>query len=73
MTESVREKSGTTRIQLQSLPEEQREQMEKVMGEQMDMMTGMMSGDPVVAEVRSVRVNTELPRVIFSDSKTNSK
>lgn len=54
--------------QLRSLPEQQRKQMEKMMGESMNMVTGMMSGEPIVIEVQSVKVNTELPPGTFADS-----
>ena len=51
--------------QMEQLPAQQRKQMEKMMGNQMDMMKQMMSGEPIVIEVQSVRVNTEIPDGIF--------
>jgi len=54
--------------QLESMPEEQRKHMEEMMGDGMNMMQGALSGEPVVVEVRSVTVNTELPIGVFADS-----
>lgn len=54
--------------ELDRMPQEQRDQMETMMEDGMDMMRGALSGDPVVVEVLSVSVNTELPRGVFADS-----
>jgi len=50
---------------MEQMPEQQRKQMEKMMGGQMDMMRQMMSGEPIVIEVQSVQVNTQIPEGIF--------
>jgi hypothetical protein len=39
--------------------------MEKMMGDKMEMMQQMMSGEPIVVEVQSVEVNVELPDGVF--------
>jgi hypothetical protein len=51
--------------QMENMPEQQRKQMERMMGDQMKTMKQMMSGEPVVIEVQSVKVNTEIPSGIF--------
>jgi hypothetical protein len=38
-----------------------------MMGDQMQMMKQMMSGEPIVVEVQSVQVNTTLPDGMFSN------
>lgn len=42
--------------------------MEKMMGNPMEMMKQMMSGEPIAIEVQSVQVNTNIPDGIFSRS-----
>lgn len=55
--------------QLEQLPEAQREQMKKMMGEeQLKQLQAMMSGKPSVIEVQDVKVNVPLPEDVFSGS-----
>lgn len=65
MSEQQRQKMKQMMQQMENMPEQQRKQMERMMGNQMDMMKRMLSGEPVVVEVQSVKVNTEIPQGIF--------
>ena len=51
--------------QMENIPEAQRKRMEQMMGQQMNMIKQMLSGEPIVVEVQSVQVNTEIPNGIF--------
>lgn len=66
MSDQQRQQMQQMMKKMKQLPEQQRKQMEKMMGGQMDMMKQMMSGDPIVIEVQSVQVNTDLPDGIFN-------
>jgi hypothetical protein len=68
MSEKERQQMQQMMQQLKAMPERQRKQMEKMMGDRMDTMTRMVSGEPIVVEVRSVKVNTEIPAGVFSRS-----
>jgi hypothetical protein len=65
MSEQQRQKMQQLMQQMENMPEQQRKQMERMMGDQMKTMKQMMSGEPVVIEVQSVKVNTEIPSGIF--------
>ena len=67
MSEQQRQQMQQAMKQMENMPEQQRKRMEQMMGNQMEMMKRMMSGEPVVVEVQSVEVNTELPDGIFAD------
>jgi hypothetical protein len=65
MSEQQRKQMKMMMQKMENMPEQQREQMKKMMGGQMEMMKQMMSGDPIVVEVQSVKVNVELPEGMF--------
>jgi hypothetical protein len=65
MSEKQRKQMEQMMEKMETMPEQQRKQMEKMMGDRMEMMKGMMSGDPVVVEVQSVQVNVDLPEGTF--------
>lgn len=65
MSDQQRQQMKKMLKKLENLPEQQRKQMEKMLGDQMGMMKQMFSGEPVVVEVQSVQVNTEIPEGIF--------
>lgn len=65
MSEKQRKKMEQAMAQMKNMPEQQRKQMEKMMGNKMEMMKQMMSGEPIVVEVQSVKVNGELPDGVF--------
>lgn len=65
MSDEQRQQMKEVMKKMEDMPEQQRRQMEKMMGDQMETMTQMMSGDPVVVEVQSVQVNSDLPDGIF--------
>jgi hypothetical protein len=65
LSDQQRQQMKKAMEQMENMPEEQRKRMEKMMGDQMEMMKQMMSGDPIVVEVQSVQVNTELPDGVF--------
>lgn len=65
ISEQQRQQMKKAMEQMENMPEQQRKQMEKMMGGQMEMMKQMMAGDPIVVEVQSVQVNTELPDGVF--------
>lgn len=67
MSEQQRQQMQQAMKQMENMPEAQRKQMESMMGDQMQMMKQMMSGEPIVVEVESVQVNTELPDGMFSN------
>lgn len=67
MSEKQRQQMEQAMKQMENMPETQRKQMESMMGDQMEMMKQMMSGEPIVVEVQSVEVNTELPDGMFSN------
>jgi hypothetical protein len=50
---------------MEQMDEEQRQMMERMMGDQMKQMEQMMSGEPMVVQVQSVAVNEPLPDGIF--------
>lgn len=54
--------------QLEQMPPEQREQAMQMMGDQMQQMKNMMSGEPMVVTVTSLKVNVPLPDGIFDGS-----
>jgi hypothetical protein len=65
ISEKQRQQMEQMMKQMENMPAQQRKQMERMLGDKMDMMKRMMSGDPVVIEVQSVKVNTEIPSGIF--------
>lgn len=65
MSDQQRQQMKQAMQKMKDLPEQQRQQMENMMGSQMEMMKQMMSGDPVVIEVQSVEVNSDLPDGMF--------
>lgn len=65
MSEQQRRRIEQLMKQMKNMPQAQREQMQKTLGEQMKTMKQMMSDDPVVVEVQDVQVNTEIPDGIF--------
>jgi hypothetical protein len=65
LSEKQRQQMKQAMQQMESMPAQQRKQMEKMMGGQMEMMTQIMSGDPITIEVQSVQVNTDIPEGIF--------
>lgn len=65
MSEKERKKMKMIMDKMETMPEQQREQMKQMMGGQMEMMKQMMSGEPIVVEVQSVRVNVDLPEGTF--------
>jgi len=65
MSEQQRKQMQKMMEKMENMPEQQRQQMKKMMGGQMEMMTQMMSGEPIVVEVQSVQVNVDLPEGMF--------
>lgn len=65
ISEQQRQQMKKAMEQMENMPEQQRKQMENMMGDQMEMMKQMMAGEPIVVEVQSVQVNTELPDGVF--------
>ena len=65
MSEQQRKQMEQAMAQMENMPAQQRKQMEKMMGDRMEMMKQMMSGDPVVVEVKRVQVNVALPEEMF--------
>jgi hypothetical protein len=47
------------------MPEKDSERMKQMMGNQVEMMKQMLSGEPIVVEVKDVQVNTEIPPGVF--------
>ena len=50
---------------LESPPEQKRKQMENMMGGQMEMTKQIMAGEPIMIDVQSVEVNTDIPEGVF--------
>ncbi len=50
---------------LENMPDQKSERMKRMMGDQIDMMKQMLSGEPMVIEVKDVKVNTEIPAGVF--------
>jgi len=65
MSEKQRQQMQQMMQKMENMPAQQRKRMEQMMGQQMEMMKQMMSGEPIVIEVQSVKVNTEIPQGIF--------
>jgi len=61
MSEQERKQMEQAIAQMKNMPEQQRKQMERMMGDKMEMMKQMMSGEPIIVEVQSVKVNVDLP------------
>ena len=65
MSEEEKKKMAMMIQRLENMPEEESKRMKQMMGSQVDMMKQMLSGDPIVVEVKSVKVNTEIPPGVF--------
>jgi len=65
LSDQQRQQMEQAMKQMEDMPAQQRRMMEKMMGDRMKTMTQMMTGDPIVVEVQSVQVNTDLPEGIF--------
>lgn len=66
MSEEQQRQMEQLKKQMEDMPEEQRRQMEQMMGDGLEMMQNMMSGEPMVVEVKRVQVNVDLPPEAFS-------
>lgn len=65
MSEKEKKKMSMMIQRMENMPEEKSERMKQMMGNQVEMMKRMLSGDPIVVEVKNVKVNTEIPPGIF--------
>lgn len=66
MSEQQRKQMQQMMQKMENMPEQQRKQMQQMMGEgQMEMMKQMMSGEPIIVDVQSVKVNVDLPEGMF--------
>jgi hypothetical protein len=65
MSEEEKKKMAMMIQRLENMPEKDSERMKQMMGNQVEMMKQMLSGEPIVVEVQSVKVNTEIPLGVF--------
>jgi hypothetical protein len=65
MSEKEKQKMAMMIKRMENMPEEESKRMKQMMGSQLDMMKQMLSGEPIVVEVQSVKVNTEIPPGVF--------
>lgn len=65
LTEKEKKQMAMMIKKLESMPEKDSERMKRMMGDQIDMMKQMLSGEPMVIEVQDVKVNTEIPAGVF--------
>jgi hypothetical protein len=65
MSEKQKKQMAMMIEKMENMPEEQSKRMQKMMGNQLDMMKQMLSGEPMVVEVQDVKVNTEIPDGVF--------
>jgi len=62
MSDEQRQQMEQMKQQLESMPEAQRERMQKMMGDQMEKL---MNNEPIVIEVQEVVVNGDIPEGVF--------
>jgi len=62
MSDEQRQQMEQMKQQLESMPEAQRERMQKMMGDQMEKL---MNNEPIVIEVQEVIVNGDIPEGVF--------
>lgn len=65
LTEKEKKQMAMMIQKLENMPEEESKRMKRMMGDQIDMMKQMLSGEPMVIEVQDVKVNTEIPPGVF--------
>jgi len=65
MSEKEKKKMAMMIQRLENMPEKDSDRMKQMMGSQVDMMKQMLSGEPIVVEVKNVQVNTEIPAGVF--------
>lgn len=65
MSKQQRQQMKQMMEKMKNMPKQQRERMQQMMGGQMDMLKQMMSDEPVVVEVQTVTVNSDLPDGVF--------
>lgn len=65
MSKQQRRQMKNMMEKMENMAEQQRKKMQSMMGGQMDMMKQILSGEPIVVEVQSVKVNVELPEGMF--------
>jgi len=65
MSEKEKKKMAMMIQRLENMPEKDSKRMKQMMGNQVEMMKQMLSGEPIVVEVKDVQVNTEIPSGVF--------
>jgi outer membrane lipoprotein-sorting protein len=65
LTPEQRKELEAMRTKLKNMPERQRKIMERMMGDQMEQLEKMASGEPTVIEVKNVSVNPPIPDDVF--------
>lgn len=65
MSEKQKKQMSMMIQKMENMPEDKSKKMQQMMGSQLEMMKQMLSGEPMVVEVKSVQVNTEIPADVF--------
>jgi hypothetical protein len=65
MSEQEKKQMATVIQRMENMPEDKSKKMQQMMGNQIEMMKQMLSGEPIVVEVKNVQVNTEIPAGVF--------
>lgn len=71
LSKEQRQQLEALQRKLEQMSQEQREQLKSMMGEQLEQLRKIGTGEPTTIEVQSVRVNEGLPAGVFEDSTTN--
>lgn len=65
MSEKQKKQMAMVIQKMENMPEKDSKRMKRMMGDQLDMMKRIVSGEPMLVEVQDVKVNTEIPAGVF--------